>query len=153
LEEAERRWSQREGQLGLPRETPPHLESEVGRLLSLSPSALHKMSAEECGEGAFMLSQMAFHLQRVMNGEQARATGAALSVKKRVSSIVSKVPGFSYEERLYAAIEEDEGARPLEAVRVNSLLVVERLRDLSYRVNEMGRALLSLQASKRGKHE
>jgi hypothetical protein len=128
-------------------------EDDVGvesrRWLNLSPSQLRKCSLNEVGEGAYVLSQLAFRLQIAMNRENARMKWAEESIKKIISPVIGQYVGTTYDERRVAAIRDNDAANKLDKVRVDSMAKGERLLFLSSKVESMSRSLMSLKNTRK----
>jgi hypothetical protein len=138
-----------ERSLGLPAGTPP-MQSEATKLLEMEPSLLRKLTPEQAGEAAVILSVYAFHLQRAVNKEQSRVAWAEESIRKAITAQVGQQRGSSFEERKMLAVRGDDAASKLDRIRVQARLRVERLAFLARQAEAIVRSLLSLQQAKRG---
>jgi len=148
LEEVLRKYE--EG-IGLP---PAPENDEAEFFLSLKKDQLRKLSAEECGEGAYLLKQRAYHIQRSLNIETSHLNWSESKIREAIAGAVGKCPGYSYEERRAVAVTpaNNHYAHKLECIKVQIQLRLDRLNYLANRLSEMARALEELQQTKRRQH-
>ncbi len=134
--------------LGLPRACPAGVVNEASRLLALEPGLLSRMSCAQCAEGAFVLAQYAFFLQRSLNEQQAALRYANSLMKRGAAPFLASVSGYSMEERMLGAVglspEADRASR--EAIRAQ--LKLDRLSFLAVSVQAVCKTLTSLAYSK-----
>jgi len=112
-------------------------QSESQRLLSLPPNVLHKMTAVECGEGAYGLRQFSLHLQRMANRFSTR------------QKMLQRALQFKKGDQKYS----DSGFAELRRLQDQTELRKERLSYLIVRVDAVAASLESLQFSKRKRGE
>jgi uncharacterized protein YjeT (DUF2065 family) len=136
--------------LGLPRGQPVASQSAVRELLEATPEQLRSMGAIELGEGAVLLEQFAFHVQRAVNRQQARARRCEEGIKKALSGSIHRQQASSAEERKMMAIANNSVAERLHAAMVDAQLRIDRLAYLAQRANDMSRAIMALASTKRG---
>lgn len=136
--------------LGFPGKLPAEVESEVARLLALTPGQLSRLSAIECSEGAFLLCRFATHLQNALNREQARLRWAEECIRKIIAPHLAQQKGYSFEERKLLAVRDNDAASNIDTLRVKAQLRIERVSYLSNKVENMARSLMALAQSKRG---
>ncbi len=100
---------------------------EIEKYFNLSRTQLQKLSADECGEMAYMLAQYNFHLQKCSNTETSRRNWAEDMLKKMTISKVGDYRGYSYEERRLAAIADNEATVKLDKVRIWANMRIDKL--------------------------
>lgn len=126
---------------------------EAARLLSLKGEDLRRMNSEECGEGAFLLRQRAYHVQREHNKEVGHANWCKDRIRELVADKVGSIKGFSYEERRAVAClpANNVAGWKMERLRIAAQLRADRLNFLATRISEMAKSLEDLSYSKRQK--
>lgn len=138
-----------EAQIGLKM---PANNNTVEEYLNLTEESLRRMNPEDCGVGAALMSQFAFHLQKAINKEIARVNWADGAIKRTIANEISQYVAPSAEERKNLAIRGNERAIKLERIRVNAQARVDRISYLSSKVESIAEKLNSLQQSKRRIH-
>lgn len=133
---------------GLPEGCPLTVENEAKRLLTLEPGQLAALTRTQCAEGAFVLFQFAFFLQKASNREQSRVRWAEKTCKKIVASRLSQYKAYSFEERLLLATQDDDAASGVDVKGVNAQLKLDRLAYLSMKVEGLARSLETLRMEK-----
>lgn len=129
------------------------IEDEARKYLTMTPSLLRKLTAQECGEGAYALLQFSWRLQQAINRENGRVRWARASVRKIIATKVRTMSGNSFEERKMLAVRSDDAASKLNDIKVKALLRVERISFLSNKASDLAHSLMALQSTKRGKHD
>jgi len=147
--ELDRKLDELESRLGLPNAVGEETKGEAARLLSLPPSALSRLTAEECRQASYVLSQFSLWLQRSANKESARARWAEEKVWRVLGAEVARQPAYDRRERLACAIAGNEEASEADRVRAASQVRLERLAYLSQKVDGMAGAMSGLGWSKR----
>lgn len=153
LAEADAALDRFEHGMGIPAVGEDEVTLESRRWLAMPPSLLKKLSAVECGEGAYVLGQYAHRLQQACNREQGRLTWANESIKRVIAKVINNYKGVSFEERRLQAVRDNDAARALDAARVKAQLRLDRISYLSGKANDMAKTLLSLGNAKRGARE
>ena len=140
-----------EASLGLPSMAATQFaECEGTRLLTLSAQALKQMTAIDCGEASFALSQYCVHLQRAMNRERALCDWAEDMVRFLIAKKVGDAKGYSWEERRAVAVASSPLATEFEKLRRYTKNRINATDYLANRVDAMIKTLQNLQMSKRG---
>lgn len=134
---------------GLPPDFPAEVEHEARELLRMLPQTLKRLTATECGEGAFTLLQYAFFLQRVANKAQGEVRAAEEMTKRLVASHLSQQRAYSYQERMLLALKENDAATKADNLRMLAQARLDRVSYLSSKAESLARSLMSLQNSKR----
>lgn len=135
-----------EGKLGLGRIGPP---SEIDKYLNLDRQGLAKLTAEECGDAAYILTRFAHYIQRELNKETSRITWANDLLPIMIANEVGKYKGYSYEERKYQAIKNNSAALKLHQIKSYAQQRRDRLEYQAMYVENTARRLDSLQQTKR----
>ncbi len=110
--------------------------NEVNRFLTATVHDIRRMSAEECGEAAVILSQEATYVQLQCNQLQADVNWCEQYVNFLVANTVMNCGGqyTPFEVRKTIAIKNDDVAMKIQAAIVNARL---RLDTLSYMPNQL----------------
>lgn len=123
--------------------------SETEKYLNISQHELKSLTAEECGEAAFILSRFATHIQQAYNKEQSRISWCDNNIKHTICNQITQYKANSYEERKLLATRNDEHARKLDDIRTYAQHRADRIAYLPTRIESMVRTLLELQQTKR----
>lgn len=127
-------------------------DTDTASLLNLSKTVLRGMTAEECSENAALLAQYSFYLQRVSNAEKTRVDWCKQNILAIVRPRLHQQKGWSFEERLTLAIQENDVARKLEATQVKCETRVNRIAFLASKAEVMSRRLSELANIKQRKN-
>ena len=123
---------------------------EFGRLLTLSHIELAKLTPEQCSEGAYILRQGAFTLQKEYNRERAREVWANAQIDKTVAEEMGQFDKYMrYEQKRALAIKQNSFAFKLNEIQVYAQSRAIRLESLSDKASDMARALNELSMSRR----
>ena len=135
--------------VGLPDFISNYSNHETTSYLHMNRSQIEKMSPEDCGMAALILNELSFHIQRAYNREVARVNWADENVKEVVANEVGNYKGYSYQERLYQAVKNNEHARTLSRIKKYAKQRADRLGFLSSNMSKRADIFLSVQRSKR----
>lgn len=136
-----------EKSIGLPPLGSPNVTALA--LLDLTKEQLRGMTRDDCSEGAALLAQYSFYLQRVSNREKVIIDYCDSSINAIVRPRLNQQKGWSYDERRLLAIAENDVARHLEGVQVKAQTRLNRLGFLASKVENMSRRLSELADAKR----
>ena len=103
--------------LGLPEFQKPGEDSELQQYVSMDRKALEAMSVDDCNAAAYRIAQFSFHIQRSQNREKARIGWATSKLKLYIADKVGQYKAYSYEERMFACIKNDEYATSLHMIQ------------------------------------
>lgn len=100
-----------ETKLGLPKfeEHAPEDNKDVKYYLSLTKPQLEKLSVLDCAEGAFLISRLAFHIQRSYNREMAKAGFLESNLKAIIFGKESNYKG-SWDSQFMQAVKDNVAA-------------------------------------------
>jgi hypothetical protein len=119
-------------------------QTEAQRLIEMPPESIRRMTKEEKDDGAFILQQMGFFLQKAINQENAVVYWAEQNLGRIISPIVGDLKGYySAEERKMAALRSNDAAKELHAIIVERRLRLEKLSFLINRIENLSKALMS----------
>jgi hypothetical protein len=141
------RWEQK---AGLPLTSPP--PPEFHRYLEPDRAFLRGLNAEDCGEIALLLTQVAFHLQRLTNHER---TTALVLRERIVRRVVAKTGDLAYktaEEKWHLTLMEEPTLAQMDGLRVAALARAERVSFLTQRLEAVAKLYGELQQTKRKQH-
>ena len=131
-------------QMGLSVKLSPETQSEAQKLIELSPGELRKLTKEEAQDGAFILQQMAFFLQKIINHENAIIKWAEECLGRILSQAVGILKNYyTAEERKMAAIRESDQGKELHAIIVERKIRIEKMAFLINRIENLAKALIS----------
>lgn len=123
--------------------------SEADEFMSMSRADMKRLSPEDCGEGAYLLSRMAGYIQEQLNKDLARVEWAERKISFIANVSARQYGNNQYEERKMAAIRENEFTRKLYAIATYAKQRSIRLSYLPARLESMAQRLDNLQYSKR----
>ena len=127
------------------------LNTEVISLLSLNSSDMESMAAEDCGIGAYILSQYALYLQQEYNRNKVRRDWADKEINLLLANNYSNY-GDQYtkwDAKKNMLIAADQHANALHQIIKHAETRISELQDTSSRISTMARYLESLQQTKR----
>lgn len=126
-------------------------ESDKYNFLNITPSQLRKMSPEECGEVAFVLSQKSMHVQYEINKHSQRINWAKTNIDTMIAGSIDSYGGkfTPYENRKMMAIKDNDYTSRLHQIMVKAQQVIDRLSYIPSKIAYMSKTLLELQTTKR----
>jgi len=95
-----------EAECGLPLAVNPCDKNELDVYFSMKRDHIEKLSSEDCGQIAYRLSQVSFHLQRCINREQSRITWAKAKLDATMASNIHSFDKYMKHEVKVAAIQQ-----------------------------------------------
>lgn len=128
----------------------PVLNTDVDAYLSMDMQQLQQLEADECGNAAYLLSVMAYNVQRAYNREMAIVTWTSRKLPLLLAGLTDSYPGKSYEERKMSAIREHANLAKLYSMQTQAQLKVDSLNFISNQIDKVSKMLLNLQMNKRG---
>ena len=141
-----------ESSVGLSVFSGSYTNNEAQRLLSMNRNEIEKLSPQDCAASALIINELSFHIQRAYNREVARVNWAEQTTKEVVANEVSNYKGYSYQERLFQAIKNNEHARTLSKIKKYAKQRSDRLSFLASGLNNRADIFLSIQRAKRVKN-
>jgi|SRR5690606_29636761 len=141
LEEFERR-------VGLP---PQLNHSESEKYLDLTENQIRAMTADDCMVASLLLAQLATHIQRLLNRENAILKFCDDEIWRAICDQVDEYRqvGQSFDERKYLTIKNNEYASKLSKYKLRATTRVEQLSYVAGRIDVQSDRLKSLSFSKR----
>ena len=123
---------------------------EAEHLLALSQNELDKMTAEECANAKYILSQHALVIQKTIN----RATALKGWSERCIRTIIAKEYGqydsfMKFEIRRQIVVNGNEYAKQLDEISVENELKIDSLSYVAQAVNNMAGAFQLLYNSKK----
>jgi len=147
LEDLERVLAEFEKSVGVSIDQNP----DVSYALNLSRDQLSKMSPDDCGELAYVLSQQSAYLQKEINKYNQRIQWANTNIDSMICSQVDNYGSryTTYDNRRMLAVKDNEYTMKLYEIAVQSQRVVDRLAYLPGKISYMSKTLIELQQTKR----
>ena len=136
-----------ESSLGLPKFSYEFHDDTAKKYLQLSRDQIEKLTPEQCGEAALLLSSLAFHVQRSYNREIARINWADRTLKTTLAGREQAYKG-SWESQFNQAVKEDGYAKKIDDIKRYAQQRADRLTYLSSSMKNMCDIFLSAQRSK-----
>ena len=140
-----------ESSLGLPKFNPEFHDNTAQNYLQLSRDQIEKLTPEQCGEAALLLSSLAFHIQRNYNREIARINWATKTLKTTLAGREQAYKG-SWESQFNQAVNEDGYAKKIANIQRYAQQRADRINYLSSAIKNVSDIFLSVQKSKAFKH-
>ena len=122
---------------------------QVTQYFDMSVAQLRILSAEECGEIAYILSRYNLYIQQVLSKYIARINWCDSNINWIISETVHNYEARSFEERKMIAIRDHDVCFKLIKLKTDSKLIVDKLYGVTQRVDTMINTLIELQRSKR----
>lgn len=151
MEAREARLGDLEDRLGLPPfRLPPGLRDEAVRLLELGPDARRRLTPDGCADAALALAQYAVYVHRLAQRARARAAWCEEEVARLTAPLLGQYDQYlPAPDRRRLAVRECEPARAVEAVRLDSASLAERVAYLAQRVREVAEEYRNLSFTRR----
>ena len=123
-------------------------QDEVESIITMKRAQLSKMSKEDCGECAFVLSQYSLFLQKELNKETAVLEWVETNLNHVTGKYMGQQRGATLDERRSAVITENSYAKDLFKLRNRVRLKTNSLNFLSQKIHYMSSVLLTIQGNK-----
>jgi hypothetical protein len=118
--------------------------------LELTGETISKFSPEQCIEAATELSSYGVFIQRTLSKEKGMLRWLNSRIDQSIAQDIQEYIGYySHEQRRAMAIVNNESAKALEELRLNSQLKVDMLEGLTFQINQLCRVLLESNSQKR----
>ena len=147
LNEIEKWLDQYDKALGLP--SLCQYQDVAQEYFNLDRTQLEKLSIEDCAHGAYILNNLALHIQRNANKETARLNWLKQQMKVYVADKVSQYRGSWEQQELQALKESSYGSKLLEATE-DILQRVDNLNFISTNIRQLSESLTNIQRAKVG---
>lgn len=122
---------------------------EAQHYLEMNQEEMRAMSAEECGEAAFLVSQLVYYLRQQHNMEIMRIRICDAEIDKQISGKLQSYDKFmKWEEKRLAAVREDSHASAWAELRKWAEASASLQDSLAYDARTISQVLLQLQRSK-----
>ncbi len=121
------------------------------KYLNLSNEQLRELTSEECREGAYLLSDYAYHVNKQFNRENARAGWCEREIWRTIAPHLDDYKTAKYQsndEVKNLAILGNEYAEKLHRLQGGCSARAEQLRDISKQIDKIADRLSSLAYSK-----
>jgi hypothetical protein len=130
-----------------------HNLEHIENFINMSYKQLQALGAEECAEGAYLLSQYAFFVQREQNKQIAINNWAQSKLNECLSGEIMNMDSFiKYEVKIAEIVKTNNVAAKLMKITVHATSVVDRLNFLSSNIKHMSDMLLNLHRAKKYKN-
>jgi hypothetical protein len=126
--------------------------NEATPLLNVTKAQMRGMTAEDCEEAALLLQQWSFHLQRRANLLQATVEWCEEAIRHVIAEDVSKMPGWSFDERRAVAVRRSEAASRFQALKVQAQVMAADIAYCPVRVENQARRFADLARTKVKQH-
>ena len=136
-----------ESSLGLPQFNNEFYDNSAKQYLQLTRGQIEKLTPEQCGEAALLISSLAFHIQRSYNREVARSNWADKVLKSTIAGREQAYKG-SWESQFTQAIKEDGYTNKIAGIKRDSQQRADRLTYLSSSMKNISDVFLNVQRSK-----
>lgn len=133
----------------IPRQT---VDSKIEEYLNLTREQIRKLSPEDCGEIAYVVSRFASYIQEKVNRQTAVMGWAEANIKIIIADKIDQYTGYGYEEKKNKAIKDNEVARELEKVRTHAKLRSDELFMQAQRIEFMAKLLNDMKFIKAKQH-
>jgi hypothetical protein len=126
--------------------------NETNRYLTMSQGEIQRMTAQECGTAAVILSQAAAFIQSENNREQAIARWCKQVITKAIAGEITQVGTqyLPYEYRRELAIAQDDFTEEVYAIQRVAESRVDNMAYMSSSLRNLASVFESLQQTKRG---
>jgi hypothetical protein len=122
---------------------------EVVKYMDMGIEELRKMSPEECGEAAFILSKEAAYIQKEINKHKTRFDWANFHIDREVANQLSQYDNsMSWGQKRTLAIRGNDYANKLHILMARAQHCINRLSYLPGQIRYMSETLIEYQKSK-----
>lgn len=112
--------------------------------LNITGDQINRMDSHQCQEVATDLATYSIYIKRTLNKEKGLARWLDSRINLEIASELNNYTGYySHEQRRSVAIVNNEYAKTLEELKINSQLKVDMLEGLTYQINQLCQVLLS----------
>jgi len=138
-----------EQSLNLPDVQNPCDKQEIQQYFSMKRDHIEKLSAEDCKQIAYRLSQFAFYIQRIYNREQARMVWATSKLQDVIADNLNNFDKYTKHEMKISLIKkQNKYADSLDNILNYASQREKRLHSLSFSIKNLADIML---ANARGK--
>lgn len=139
-----------EQECGLPKPQKPCDSDEIDKYFNMTRDQIEKLTAEDCGQIAYRLSQMSFHIQRLFNREKSRMTWAKSKLDSMVAAESQQYDKWTkYEVKVELIKRQNIYANSLGKILTYAQQRIDRLTSISIQIHNLANVLL---ANKRDKY-
>jgi len=118
--------------------------------LSITREFVKKLSPEDCVEIATELASYGIYIQRTLSKHLSHLHWIESKINLAIASQLNNFQGYySFEQRKTMAILDNEYARQLEELRINTQVKVDMLSQIPYQINQLVRTLIEIQNTKK----
>ena len=129
-----------------------HNLEHIERFINMPHKQTQALAAEECAEGAYLLSQYSFFVQKEQNKHIALNNWATAKLNELLCKEVMNMDSFiKHEVKMAALIKENHVAEKLSKIMRHAESITNRLNFLSSNIKHMSDMLMNVQRAKRYK--
>jgi len=121
---------------------------EIHGYMQMDRQELRALSADDCGEIAYLLGQLALEIQREVNKQTAIEQWLEAQINKTVADLVTNYKIFSYEGQKHAAIKDNEYARKCQDTKMNAIVRIKQLNYMSQEIKNLSGILMDIRQTK-----
>lgn len=136
-----------EQNVGLP--NPDKYHDQATRYFNMTRDELEALSIEDCAHGAYILTNMALHVQRTLNRETARGNWVKRQMAFFAADRQRNYSG-SWTQKELQAIKDDGYGNKLHTLALDIGLRVDSLNYIATNVRQLSEALANIQKAKVG---
>ena len=117
------------------------------KYMNLSNNELRALTSEECREGAYLLSDYSYHVNKQMNRENSRAGWCEREIWRTIAPHLDQYKTSKYQsndELKYLAMLDNEYADKLHRLQTGCLARAEQLKNISHQIDKIADRLSSL---------
>ena len=138
-----------ESTIGLPSLKSPCEKQELETYFSMNRDQIEKLSAEDCGQIAYRLSQFAFYIQRLHNREQARLTWANNKLSDSISSEINSFDKYMKHEMKVSLLKKtNENVKAVADIASYAEQRIQRLNFVASSIKSLADVLIYNKRSK-----
>jgi hypothetical protein len=147
LEKVDKLLNDYEHKVGLPSQAKYH--DQATDYFNMKRDQLEALSIEDCAHAAYILTNMALHIQRTLNKETARGNWVKRQMAYFAADKQNNYHG-SWAQKEVQAIKDDSFGRKLQELTLEIGLRVDSLNYIATNVRQLSEALANLQKAKVG---
>jgi len=117
--------------------------------MNLTKEEMKALSVEDLYYGIYALNSLSAAIQKAENAEKSRISWVESELPHLLSKVVSNYKAYSYQERLHAAIKDNDYTDKLYQIKCWSQQRLDRLSYMSTRINGISNSLLEIAKSRK----
>jgi len=126
----------------------PEDESEISKIINLSPDLINKLTPDQCWEYAIRLSQYASYIQRMMNKEKTTEKWANGAIYDSAAKEFDQYKFMSEDAKIAIIAETNNYVAELLRIKRASILKISRIEYFSHALKDQANLFIMIKKNK-----